>query len=190
MICEVDFWNILPCCEYEHSTSISFCCCQLKLAFIQSYLKNALLHHDLKNSVHGEYAGKVCQLWKSIYKLNQSLRAWYKKLSQNTYTLDFWCSHCNHFVFIIDSHATKAIHIAYVDITILSSSDVAGIRATKEYLHQYFITKDLGKLQYFLSIEVAHNKFGVSMSQRNALALLEKTWLLRAKLVVPSHGTN
>ena len=54
----------------------------------------------------------------------------------------------------------------------------------KQYLSHKFQTKDLGKLRYFLGIEVAQSKDGVVISQRKyAMDILEETGLLNAKPV-------
>ena len=52
----------------------------------------------------------------------------------------------------------------------------------KRYLQNSFQTKDLGKLRYFLGIEVAQSKEGISLFQRKSvLDILEETRLLESK---------
>ena len=52
----------------------------------------------------------------------------------------------------------------------------------KRYLQNSFRTKDLGKLLYFLGIEVVRSKEGISLSQRKyVLDVLEETSLLGSK---------
>ena len=64
----------------------------------------------------------------------------------------------------------------------LTKSDIGGIKKTKECLKEQFVTKDIGKLKYFLGIEIIHGKHGVILSQRMyALDLLEETRLLGCK---------
>ena len=54
----------------------------------------------------------------------------------------------------------------------------------KRYLQNSFRTKDLGKLCYFLGIEVARSKEGISISQRKyMLDILEEIDLLGSKPV-------
>ena len=49
---------------------------------------------------------------------------------------------------------------------------------TKEYLKQYFVTKDMAKPRYFLEIE-AYQKHDLFLSQRKyTLDLLEQTGML------------
>jgi hypothetical protein len=54
--------------------------------------------------------------------------------------------------------------IVYVDDIIITSDNQKGIDDLKLFLHRQFHTKDLGKLRYFLGIEVARSKDGINLS--------------------------
>ena len=72
--------------------------------------------------------------------------------------------------------------IVYVDDIIINSDDKKDIDDLKRYLQNSFRTKDLGKLHYFLGIEVAPSKECISLSQRKyVLDILEETNLLGSK---------
>ena len=63
--------------------------------------------------------------------------------------------------------ATDCIYlIVYVDDIVFTGSDQDGIQKLKQYLFSNFQTKDVGKLKYFLGIEVAQPNSGVVISQR------------------------
>jgi hypothetical protein len=66
--------------------------------------------------------------------------------------------------------------LIYVDdIIIVSSSNSATDKLIQNLLEE-FAVKDLGSLQYFLSIEVNQSKGGIVLSQkRYALDLLKRT---------------
>ena len=49
----------------------------------------------------------------------------------------------------------KILLIVYVDDIIITSDDKKGIDDLKRYLQNSFRTKDMGKLRYFLGIEIA-----------------------------------
>ena len=48
--------------------------------------------------------------------------------------------------------------VVYVDDIIITVNDQVGIANLKQYLFQHFQTKDLGRLKYFLGIEVVHSR--------------------------------
>ena len=56
--------------------------------------------------------------------------------------------------------------IVYVDDIIITSDDKKGIDDLKRYLQNSFRTKDMGKLRYFLGIEIAQSKEDISLSER------------------------
>jgi hypothetical protein len=74
--------------------------------------------------------------------------------------------------------------LVYVDDIIVIGNDVAGIANLKQQLVKEFEIKDLGKLKYFLGIEVARSKHGIFISQQKyVLHLLKDTGMLRYKPV-------
>ena len=74
--------------------------------------------------------------------------------------------------------------IVYVDDIVITCSVQDGIQKLKQHLFSHFQTKDLGKLKYFLDIEVAQSNFRVIISQRKyTLDILADTDMLDCKLV-------
>nr|KYP37164.1 Retrovirus-related Pol polyprotein from transposon TNT 1-94 [Cajanus cajan] len=72
----------------------------------------------------------------------------------------------------------------YVNDIVLTGSDHHGISQIKQHLCHHFQTKDLGKLRYFLGIELAQSTNGIVISQRKyALDILEETTLMNSKPV-------
>jgi len=69
--------------------------------------------------------------------------------------------------------------LIYVDDIIISGDDTSAITALKQHLHSQFNIKDLGKLKYFLGIEVSQSSKGIYISQRKyALDILHEFNLL------------
>ena len=65
--------------------------------------------------------------------------------------------------------------LVYVDDILIVGNNITRIMTIKENLQNHFKLRDLGKLKYFLGIEVARSKKGIYLSQRKyALELLEK----------------
>ena len=71
----------------------------------------------------------------------------------------------DHSVFYHHTSLGQCIYlIVYVDDIVITCSDHDGIRKLKQHLFSHFQTKDLGKLKYFLGIEIAPSNSGVVMS--------------------------
>ncbi|XP_019092330.1 PREDICTED: uncharacterized protein LOC109129142 [Camelina sativa] len=74
--------------------------------------------------------------------------------------------------------------LVYVDDFIVSGNDLSTMQRFKNYLSQCFHMKNLGKLKYFLGIEVVRNNEAIFISQRkHALDIIIETGLLGFKLV-------
>jgi len=71
-----------------------------------------------------------------------------------------------------------------VDDIILARDSITEFTHIKSILDDSFKIKDLGQLKYFLGIEVAHSKLGISLCQRKyCLDLLEDSGTIDSKLV-------
>ena len=74
------------------------------------------------------------------------------------------------------------ILIVYVDDIILTGDDTREVERLKKVLVIEFEVKDLGQMQYFLGMEVARSRKGISISQRKyVLNLLTETDMLGCK---------
>ncbi|OIT08636.1 putative helicase chr10 [Nicotiana attenuata] len=78
--------------------------------------------------------------------------------------------------------AKLTLLIVYVDVIVMEEDDKEELTRLKNLLAQEFEIKDLGKLQYFLGIEVARSKRGIFISQRKyVLDLLKETGMIGCK---------
>ncbi|GJS67380.1 ribonuclease H-like domain-containing protein, partial [Tanacetum coccineum] len=74
--------------------------------------------------------------------------------------------------------------LVYVDDIIITSNNVAEIEKFKVFLKSKFMIKDLGKLKYFLGIEVVDTEKGIFLNQRKyVLDLLSEYDMLACKHV-------
>ncbi|KAL0544417.1 hypothetical protein IC582_019532 [Cucumis melo] len=88
--------------------------------------------------------------------------------------------HCDHTLFTKVSKTRKiVVLIVYVDDIVLIGDDQTEISQLKQKMGDEFEIKDLGNLKYFLGMEVARSKEGISVSQRKyTLDLLTETGML------------
>lgn len=69
--------------------------------------------------------------------------------------------------------------LIYVDDIVITSNNQSGIEALKRHLSKEFDIKELGKLRYFLGVEVARSHKGLFLSQRKyVMDLLKETGML------------
>ncbi|KZV21200.1 Cysteine-rich RLK (receptor-like protein kinase) 8 [Dorcoceras hygrometricum] len=77
------------------------------------------------------------------------------------------------------NHGHITILIVYVDDIIVTGDDCHEMTNIKLMLAKEFEVKDLGPLRYFLGMEIARNRKGISVSQRKyTLDLLAETCML------------
>ncbi|KAK1699467.1 hypothetical protein QYE76_016164 [Lolium multiflorum] len=151
-------------------------------------IQNAFLHGILEEEVfmrqppgfedaaHPTY---LCRLDKAIYGLKQAPRAWHARLSTVLCGLGFRPSAADTSLFILRRPDITLYLLVYVDDIIVVSSSAT---ATDRLIHQLrtpFALKDLGKLHYFLGIEVHHLPTGgLLLSQpKYASELLQRAGL-------------
>jgi len=155
---------------------------------------NAFLNGDLQEEIYmeqppgfvaqGESSGLVSRIHKSLYDLKKSSRAWFGKFSIVVQQIGMTRSETNHLVFYRHTSVGCIYLAVYVDDIVLTGSDHHDISQVKQHICQYFQTKDLGKLRYFLGIEVAQSSTGIVISQRKyALDILEEIGLMNSKSV-------
>lgn len=160
--------------------------------FHQMDVHNAFLHGDLDEEVfmklppgfHAPEKGMVCRLRKSLYGLKQSPRCWFSKFAKALLEYGFVQCGADHSLFSLIT-AKKELHLLiYVDDLVLTGSSHEAIQDFKTYLSNCFHMKDLGKLKYFLGIEVARSQEGLFLSQRKyALDILADVGLLGGRPV-------
>ena len=140
----------------------------------QMDVHNALLHGDPAEEVymklppdfHSSDPTKVCRLRKSLYGLKQAPRCWFAKLSTALKKIGFKQSYQDYSLFSYKNGATILHVLVYVDDFIVAGNDLGAVQTFKAQLHKCFHMKDIGKLKYFLGIEVSRGSDGFCLSQR------------------------
>nr|GEY34820.1 putative RNA-directed DNA polymerase [Tanacetum cinerariifolium] len=154
-------------------------------------VKNAFLHGELKEEVYMEAPqgftdrftkGEVCLLKKSLYGLKQSPRAWFGRFTLAMNKYGFKQSNSDHTLFLKRRGNLITCLIIYVDDMIITGDDKEEIAKLRKSLFTEFEMKDLGKLKYFLGIEVLRSKRGIFMCQKKyILDLLAETGMVDCK---------
>ncbi|XP_019418514.1 PREDICTED: uncharacterized protein LOC109329291 [Lupinus angustifolius] len=132
--------------------------------------------------VQTENPGMVCKLQKSIYGLKQASRQWHNKLTAVLIQSGFSKSVADYSLFVKNFESSFTAILVYVDDLILTGNNINEINHMKQLLDSEFSIKDLGKLKFFLGMEIARSTQGIFLYQRKyALDLLQETGMLAAK---------
>lgn len=164
------------------------CAVNLDWEIYQMDVKNAFLHGDLQEEVYMEIPlgfetnqtiGKVLRLHRSLYGLKQSPRAWFDRFRQAMLKMGYSQSNADHTLFFKCGMNKISILIVYVDDIVITGDDIEEITRLKSHLAKEFEVKDLGRLRYFLGIEVSRGPKGIFLSQRKyVLDLLHEAGML------------
>ena len=111
------------------------------------------------------YPSHVCKLQWSIYGLKQSPRAWYARLSQRLSQLGFVPSKADASLFIFSHGAIQIYMLVYVDDIVIAGSTPAVVDRLVQSLSARFPIIDLGRLEYFLGLEVSFHSGGMTLTQ-------------------------
>ncbi|KAK0582233.1 hypothetical protein LWI29_023202 [Acer saccharum] len=127
---------------------------------MQQYdVKNAFLHGELDEEIYMEVPPGLEPGNKKVCKLQKSKQS-------------------------LREHGGVTALLVYVDDIIVTGDDLIGREDLRKCLIQEFEVKDLGRLKFFLGIEVAHSKHGIFTSQQKYVVdLLTETGKLGCKPV-------
>ncbi|GJU62892.1 ribonuclease H-like domain-containing protein [Tanacetum coccineum] len=137
-------------------------------------INNAFVYGELVEDVYMKlpegYFSKdykiVCKLVKSLYGLKQAPRKWNEKLISVLLENNFIQSKNDFSLFIKNKNGVFIALLVYVDDIVITGNNGDEINKVKEFLSSKFVTKDLGKLKYFLGIEVLESKGNLYLTQR------------------------
>ena len=136
-------------------------------------VKTAFLHEELKEIVYVlqlegfEKFGKedkVYKLKKALYGLRQALRAWNNKLNHILVELLFKKCSKEPSVYRKEVKGNLLIVVVYVDDLFVTWTSLELINKFKREMSAKFEMSDLGKLTYYLGIEVTQHNEGIILS--------------------------
>lgn len=111
----------------------------------------------------------VCKLDKSIYGLKQASMQWFSKLFQVILRHEFQQSRSDYSLFTKGTGDFIITLLVYVNGIIITRSNKRVNDSLKAFLYSQFKLKDLGKLKYFLGLEIARSQRGIYLSQRHCI---------------------
>lgn len=138
-------------------------------------VKSAFLHRELSEEVYveqpkgfesGEDSDKVYKLKKALYGLRQAPRAWYSKIEGYFTREGFTKCFCEHTLFVKVKGDDVLIVSLYVDDLIYASSSSTMLEDFKAYMMTEFSMTDLGRMKYFLGVEVTQDETGIFIGQK------------------------
>jgi len=125
--------------------------------------KSVFLRGDLQEEVYIEqppsyvdqtYPNLVCRLKKILCDLKQAPITWSNKIGQYLVTSGFQTSNVDFSLYVKKTNHGIVVIVIYVDDLIITRNSDVDISDLKKIFKQKFEMKDLGKLRYFLGIEV------------------------------------
>ncbi|RZC24049.1 Beta-carotene isomerase D27, chloroplastic isoform D [Glycine soja] len=151
-------------------------------AFLQGTLKEEVFMIQPPGFVNKNFPDHVCRLKKALYGLKQAPRAWYTELRVFLLSLGFVNSTADASLFIYKKPEVTLYLLVYVDDIIMTGNSSAELSKLIATLAARFSLKDLGRLSYFLGVEVIPSAAGMFLSQRKYIIdLLHKSGMTNTK---------
>ena len=117
----------------------------------------------------------VYKLSKALYGLRQAPRAWYAKLNACLVSLGFTRCPYEHAVYTRKNGEDSLVIAVYVDDLLVTGTSVSVIEDFKRQMKLKFEMSDMGKLSYYLGIEVEQGEGYIELKQAGyARKILEK----------------
>lgn len=147
-------------------------------------VKSVFLYGVLKEEVYVqqprgyEVAGeevKVCKLDKALYGLKQAPRAWFSRIEDYFIKEGFEKSQNEETLFQKSNDRGNTLFVSiYMDDLIYTGNDESMMKNFKTSMMREFDMTDLGKMRYFLGLEVLQTPHGIHMSQTKYAAEILK----------------
>jgi hypothetical protein len=148
-------------------------------------VKSAFLHGEINEEVFVDQPpgyeqkgneSKVYRLKKALYGLKQAPRAWYSRIEAYFIKEGFIKCPYEHTLFIRTVDGGKILIVClYVDDLIFTDNDPMLFEQLKTSMMTEFNMTDLGRMRFFLGIEVLQRTDGIFISQRKyAQELLQR----------------
>ncbi|RVW91534.1 Retrovirus-related Pol polyprotein from transposon TNT 1-94 [Vitis vinifera] len=173
----VDYTEVFaPVARMETIRLVVALAAQREWSIYQLDVKSAFLHGELNEEVFVEQPcgyvqkgneKKVYKLNKALYGLKQAPHAWYSRIEAYFMTEVFEKCDYEHTLFIKTNKKGKVLIVSlYVDDLIFTGNDELMFAEFKHSMKHEFDMTDLGKMRYFLGLEVLQKSDGIFISQK------------------------
>ena len=158
----------------------------VKTAFLNGLLDEDIYMTQPDGYIDEDRPDFVCQLKRSLYGLKQSPRMWNQTIDKFMLELNFKKCETDHCIYVKRTDQDMIFVALYVDDLVVASNNDDLLKSTKQALSDRFDMTDLGKLKYFIGIEVDQDLAASTISIRQskfAKDILEKFGMDNSKPV-------
>lgn len=141
--------------------------------------------------IHPDYPHYVWKLNKSLHGLKQAPQALFSKLSSKLLELDFSTFKADISVFTFVYSSLQIYLLVNVEDIVIIGSDDTAVDFLISTLKSDFSSKDLGRLHYFLSVEIHHSSSSILLTHHKYVEdLLLKTNMSSTKPIHTPMATT
>lgn len=156
----------------------------VKSAFLNGYLEEEIFVEQPEGFQVKDREDEVYLLKKALYGLKQAPRAWNARIDQHLHNLGFKRSSSEHALYIRSSPTNVVIISLYVDDLLITGDDHEQIDQIKKAMMKQFDMSDLGKMSYFLGMEIIQRQESIILHQHKyAREILKKFKMMECKPV-------
>lgn len=155
----------------------------VKSVFLYGVLEEEIYVDQPEGFVKRGEENKVYRLKKALYGLKQAPRAWFSRIESYFKREGFQKSNYDHALFLKKNGDKLLLVSLYVDDLLYAGSDEHMCTEFKLSMQKEFEMTDLGKMKFFLGVEVSQSKDGIHLCQKKyAKEVLErfKMWSCNA----------
>lgn len=139
----------------------------VKSAFLNGHLTEDIHIHQPEGYEKAGEEHKVYKLKKALYGLKQAPRVWYSRLDSHLIEIGFTKSLNEATLYVKNSGKDLLIVSIYVDDILITGSREVEVEEFKAKMRSAFEMSDLGKMAYFLGMEVQQWEQGIFIHQMN-----------------------
>nr|KAJ0208722.1 hypothetical protein LSAT_V11C400203260 [Lactuca sativa] len=151
----------------------------VKTAFLHGVLEEEVFLNQPPGFVDKDHPDYVYRLDKAVYGLKQAPRAWYETLTSYLLENGYRRGAIDNTLFIKSKGSDMVLVQIYVDDIIFGSPNETLSKEFAEIMSQRFEMSMMGKMTFFLGLEVQQQKTGISICQRKYISDLLVKYSLR-----------